>query len=125
MHHSTTLRSFTTRARTSDRAEKSVKCVVLKAGHEPVEAMTENLSATGALLITGGQQTMCGFVQIEFADQSPVPAVVKWSEAGRHGCEFVRTLTARRFLQVLRGPEANVATPVRSGVLNRLRNLLA
>lgn len=126
MHHDLDhSRSFKQRARSTDRAEMAIQCVVLKDGHDPVEAVTENFSPTGALLITTDQRKMSGFVQIQFAEKAPIAAVIKWSEPGRHGCEFVRTLTARTFLQVLRGPQTSAAEPVRPGVISRLRKLFA
>jgi hypothetical protein len=112
------------RVRATDRAGTHLTCTIRRSELGDVAAEVHDLSPAGALLVSAEPLAHGSHIAIYFGKEAePVHATVKWSAEDRHGCKFIRTLTARHFLRLHRGPEVPQEA-VRPGLAQRLRQLL-
>jgi hypothetical protein len=112
------------RARSADRSEIVIPCVVVRIEQPDCAAEVRNLSPGGALLAITETLPTNSFFSLRFGDAEPVPAVVKWSDGEQCGCRFVRSLTVRQYLRIRHGDSMAAPVTEKSGLMNRLRGLL-
>ena len=124
MQHQTLPDPANHRARSADRSDIVVPCVVLRIDLPECAGEVRNLSPGGALLATAEPLPHNAFISLKFGDWEPVSAQVKWSEGDQCGCRFVRSLTVRQYLRLRQGDAYAAPIPDKTSLLDRLRKLL-
>jgi hypothetical protein len=112
------------RARSTDRSEVAIPCVLVRIEQPDCVGEVRNLSPGGALLASSETLPANSFISLRFGDSEPVPATVKWSDGEQCGCRFVRSLTVRQYLRIRQGVAFEAPQPEKASLLDRLRGLL-
>lgn len=112
------------RARSVDRIENAISCLVVRSEQPDCEGLIRNLSPAGALLQSSELFPALSFVSLRFGDMKPVPAQVSWSESEQCGCTFVPSLTVRQYLRLLQGGASKALPPGETSIFSRLLGLL-
>jgi hypothetical protein len=112
------------RARSADRSDIVLPCIVHRIEQPDCTGEIRNLSPGGALLASSEHLPADSFVSLRFGDLEPVSAQIKWSDGEQSGCRFVRSLTVRQYLRLRQGDAFDNPEPQKASFLDRVRQLL-
>lgn len=112
------------RARSVDRTQLRFEAFIIRADEPPLEVVIHDFSRNGFQMSCEQGLGSRSLIWVRLPVVGDIAATVRWYTGDRYGCEFVKGITSRQYLEIVRNPSFSNGEERRSLWLIRLVRFL-